>query len=101
MHVVRFHPRVESDLDHATSWYDAQSHGLGDRFLAEFRATAGKIADIGHVFRQREGAYRHLKLPSFPYLVFYRDTDEGFLVVLVINAAREPAFIQSLLGERP
>lgn len=100
MHAVRFHPRVESDLDDATAWYDAQSRGLGDRFLAEFRATAGQIADIGHVFRRTDGAYRHLKLSSFPYLVYFRDSGGGFLVVLVINAAREPAFIQSLLGER-
>ena len=100
MHAVRFHPRIESDLDAATAWYDAQSRGLGDRFLAEFRETAGKIAEIGHVFRQAEGAYRHLKLPSFPYLAYYRETDGGFLVVLLVNAAREPAFIQSLLGER-
>ena len=100
MHAVRFHPRIESDLDDATGWYDAQIPGLGDRFLAEFRETAGKIADIGHVFRKTDGAYRHLKLPSFPYLVYFRDTAEGFVVVLVINAAREPAFVQSLLGER-
>jgi hypothetical protein len=100
MRPIRFHLRVESDLDDATAYYDEQQTGLGDSFLAEFRATTGMIANIGQVFRKADGPYRHLKLASYPYLVYYREDTAGFIVTLVINAAREPALIQSLLGER-
>jgi toxin ParE1/3/4 len=100
MQSVRFHPRVESDLDSAAAWYDRRDRGQGDRFLSEFRATAGTIAEIGRVFRRGADGYRHLKLASFPYLVYFREDDAGFVVVLVINAARDPALIQSILGER-
>lgn len=100
MRAVRFHTLVETDLDEAVAWYDAQQMGLGDRFLGEFRDAVGTIARIGHVFRRPDGVYRHIKLERFPYLVFFREDEESFLVILVINAARDPAFISGLLHDR-
>lgn len=100
MRPVRFHTRVEADLADATAYYDGQRKGLGDSFLAEFRTTTGTIANIGHVFRPTAGPYRHLKLASYPYFVYYREDGDGFIVTLVINASREPGLIQTLLGER-
>jgi len=100
MRPVRFHPRIETDLDDATAYYDARQRGLGDRFLSEFRATVGIVSEIGHIFRQVHGPYGHLKFTTFPYFVYFRPDGEGFLVMLVINAAREPVLIQNLLDNR-
>jgi len=100
MRPVRFHTRVEADLADATAYYDGQRRGLGDSFLAEFRTTTGTIANIGHVFRQTDGPYRHLIIASYPYFVYYREDGDGFLVTLVVTASRDPALIQTLLGER-
>jgi plasmid stabilization system protein ParE len=100
MRPVRFHPRVEADLDDAVAWYDGQQCGLGDQFISEFREIAGKISKFGSVVRQPDGIHRHLQLPGFPYLIFYREDGSDFLVMMVINAARSPALIESILGER-
>ena len=100
MRPVRFSPFVLDDLADAASWYDRQQSGVGDRFLAEFRKTAGKIAGIGLVLRRSYGEFRHLKTHGFPYLVYYREDAEGFFVALVVNAARDPALIRQLLAER-
>jgi hypothetical protein len=99
MRPVRFHARIEADLDDAIAWYDGQQRGLGDRFISEFRAVARKVAEVGHVVRQADGVHRHLMLANFPYSVYFRDDGEGFMVLLVINAAREPALIQGIPGE--
>jgi plasmid stabilization system protein ParE len=101
MRPVSFSPRVASDLADAVAWYDRQQPGLGDRFLSEFRAAAGRIAQVGSAVRKVHGEFRHLKFESFPYLVYFRDDGDGFYVALVINAARDPALILKLLGERP
>lgn len=100
MRPVRFHPRVEADLDDAVAWYDGLQRGLADQFLSEFRELTGKISEFGGVFRQPDGVHRHLQLLGFPYLVFYREDGSDFLVMLVINAARSPALIESILNER-
>jgi hypothetical protein len=96
---VRFLSAIESDLDDAVAWYDRQQTGLGDGFLSGFHSVVRQIAEYGHVFR-RVGNFRHLKVSGFPYLVFYREDADGFTVVLLIDATRDPALIQRLLGER-
>jgi plasmid stabilization system protein ParE len=98
---VRFLSEVESDLDEAVAWYDrAGESRTADAFLAEFRGILGTIAAHGQVFRRQPSGFRYLNLKRFPYLVFYRDEGDGFVVVLVVNAARNPALIRTLLGQR-
>ena len=101
MSPVRLSPEVEGDLSAAVAWFDSQLEPqAANRFLAEFRDAVGIIAAHGHVYRRLPGGFRHLKFKRFSWLVFYRDTDDGFLVVLVVNAARNPSLIQTLLGQR-
>ena len=97
MRPVRFSPHVETDLDDAVAWFDRRQAGLGDRFLSEFRVAVGGIAQTGHVLRKVYGEFRHVKFPSFSYFAYFRDDGDGFYVLLVINAARDPALIQKLL----
>ena len=101
MRSVAFAPDVEFDLDEAVAWYDRRQTGLGDRFLADFRITIVRIANTGQALRKVHGEFRHLKFNNFPYLAYFRDDGDGFYVTLVINAAREPALVLRLLGERP
>jgi hypothetical protein len=100
MRPVGFAPEVETDLDQAVAWYDGQGRGLGDRFLADFRLTVGRIANIGSALRKAHGEFRHLKLDGFPYVVYFREDGDGFYVTLVIDATRDPALISRLLRNR-
>ena len=100
MRSVRFHARIEFDLARAVAWYDREQPGLGDRFLGEFRDATHQIAVAGHVLRRPDGVHRHLKLRSFPYLVFFREDGTDFIVLLVVNAVRDPALISNFLDDR-
>jgi hypothetical protein len=101
MRVVSFSPGVAGDLDRAVAWYDRQGPGLSDRFLAEFRVTVGRIANLGSALRKVHGEFRHLKLEAFPYFVYFREDGSGFYVALVISAARNPRLVRQLLESRP
>ena len=100
MRPVNFAPEVEADLDGAVAWFDGQGAGLGDRFLADFRVTVGRIANMGSTLRKAHGEFRHLKFDGFPYFVYFREDGGGFYVTLVIDATRDPALVSRLLRER-
>jgi len=76
-----------------------KSH-LGARFLADFRATVGRIATMGGAWRKVHGEFRHLKFNDFPYFAYFRADGGQFYVPLEIDAARSPAMVSRLLSER-
>ncbi len=100
MRPVTFAPEVETDPEQAVAWFDRQQRGLGDRFLADFRTTVGKISTVGTALRVVHGQFRHLKFGGFPYVTYFRDDGQSFYVTLVIGAARDPELIRKLLVER-
>jgi len=77
----------------------ANSAGLAIALSLNFARPQGKSLKWATLFDKQTECIA-IKLTDFPYFVYFRDDGEGFLVMLVINAAREPALIQSLLGER-
>lgn len=97
---VRFSPFVAFDLQNAVAWHDRQQRNLGDRFLADFRFTVDRISRTGAATRKVHGEFRRIKFEVFPYLVYFRDTEDGFFVALVIHAARDPELTESLLTDR-
>jgi hypothetical protein len=42
----RLHRFADDDLVEAWEWYEAQQHGLGDRFLATVHVAITRIADL-------------------------------------------------------
>lgn len=86
---------AELDIEDAAAWYDRRRPGLGLRFVAALRL---RFADIlrfplqPRAFGSR--AFRKVRVPRWPYAVYYRIIDDSELrVVAVVHGARNPAYL--------
>ena len=92
MTTIRFHTKALLDITESYDYYEAQSKGLGERFIAE----ADNIIDIiqNNPTRARliKGNYRAINLPTFPFLIIYNYNKllKRVSVTAVHHAAKNP-----------
>ncbi len=54
MKAIKLQPFAKADLADADAWYEAQSPGLGDELLDEFRRTAQMISENPSMYPETE-----------------------------------------------
>ena len=95
---VGYHPAAAAAVVSETAWYENESAGLGDRFLAAVEASVLRCSrwpNVGTpVVISPDGAVVNRKLPvgGFPWAIGYDVTDERLLVLAVFNQRREPEY---------
>lgn len=92
---VSVRPLAERDLAKIVEEYEQQWPGLGDQFLDEFLAAARRIGEHPLLYQVVHRDVRRVLIRRFPYLVFYRVTERGPVIVGVFHAHRAPATWQS------
>lgn len=86
---VTIRPRAERDLRQARQWYEDQSVGLGDKFLA---ATRKAVADLRITAERRPEYYRGFRrvlLRRFPYKIFYGIDGDRVIIFRILHSRRE------------
>jgi plasmid stabilization system protein ParE len=83
-------PLAEADLDQAASWYDEEQAGLGSRFLSDVDQVFGRIRERPQQFPVVSSDIRRALLHTFPYAVYFRETDETIRVLAVLHLRRRP-----------
>ena len=88
------HAAASAELTAATDWYDAERTGLGDDLLGEASRAIAAIAEAPRMWPLVQGSrtVRRFKLSRFPYVVYYRFSDEHVLVVAFGHASRRPGY---------
>jgi plasmid stabilization system protein ParE len=86
--VVR--PLAEADLEQAANWYDEEQAGLGSRFLSDVDQVFERIRERPQQFPAVSGDIRRALLHTFPYAVYFRETDETIRVLAVLHLRRRP-----------
>lgn len=95
---IEYHELVDTDLEHAWTWYEGHERGLGDRFLDAIRTTvvrASRWPNAGTpALRDDDDEIIERKLPAhgFPYAVRYRIRDDRLIVMAVLHQHRRPDF---------
>jgi len=87
-------PLAEADLEQAASWYDEEQAGLGSRFLSDVDRMFGRIRERPQQFPSVSGVIRRALLHTFPYAVYFRETDETIRVLAVLHLRRRPGLWQ-------
>lgn len=87
-------PGAQAELEGAADWYEARREGLGLRFVLEVDQALKAIENTPAAFAEWDAdpRFRKFVLRRFPFLVFYRETEERIEVVAVAHGAREPAY---------
>lgn len=84
-------PLAERDVTHLVQWYDRQSRGRGDDFLASLERTLQQILDPPELYPVFVAPVWRAPLHRFPYGVVYRVSDRTIDVLGVMPAKGGPA----------
>jgi plasmid stabilization system protein ParE len=87
-------PLAEADLEQAANWYDEEQAGLGSRFLSDVDQVFERIRERPQQFPAVSGDIRRALLHTFPYAVYFRETDETIRVLAVLHLRRRPGLWQ-------
>ena len=89
---IRYHRKVQADLNSAVDYYDEASAHLADDFYNEFMAGISKVIDNPKICHFDFAGLRRCNLDRFPYHFLY-DLRHGYIRVWVFRYdRRKPSF---------
>ena len=83
------HPKAESELYSAFTWYEKKNKGLGIEFDDDFARTLQRIESNPLQFSADEHECRACPFERFPYTVYYRVMPDGIYVWAVAHQSRQ------------
>ena len=83
-------PLAQADLDDAATWYEGQQPGLGSRFLDAVDHVFNRVRETPLQFPSISVGIRRALLQTFPYAVYFRETDQAVLILAVLHLRRGP-----------
>jgi plasmid stabilization system protein ParE len=90
---LRLHPAAQLELAEITAYYEAESVGLGETFLAEVQRAFAQIVAFPEAFPAIRGPVRVRVLAAFPYSVHYSRLDSDTVLVLALaHQSRRPFY---------
>lgn len=87
----RYHPQVVDDLSRATSYYDAISTELGNRFRQSVRSCLHDLTQRPNSYGKIDGSIRAAMTNAFPYVVLFDYSEPVVTVLAIHHAATDPA----------
>lgn len=90
-----YRPEAAADIVEATSWYDRQRPGLGEKFLTEVNNTARHIASQPMLYQIIRRDTRRALVKRFPYGLYFRLLGDTVVVVACFHTSRNPKTPQS------
>ena len=89
---IRFLEIAQIELDDSIDYYNSESIGLGDEFLAEVLHALDRIKNFPQAWHPFTGITRRCQLRRFPYGIIYQLLDTEILVIAVANLHRNPDY---------
>ena len=87
------HPGAEQDIADTLDFYREQAGVVvAERFLQEFERTAELLVDHPGLGTPTRRGRRAFPLKIFPYLVVYRDFENGIRILIVRHQHRKPGY---------
>lgn len=93
--IVEFLDEARQELIEAALWYESKEPGLGRRFRNEVAYVVDRIAETPFLWQEREGGYRRVNCPIFPYYIPYFVRGEKIILIAVAHGHRQPGYWQS------
>jgi plasmid stabilization system protein ParE len=83
-------PLAQADLDDAATWYEGQQPGLGSRFLDAVDHVFNRVRETPLQFPSISLGVRRALLQTFPYAVYFGETDQAVVILAVLHLRRGP-----------
>jgi plasmid stabilization system protein ParE len=89
---LRFDAAAERELNEAVDFYELESLGLGDVFLAEVERALAQIAAFPEAAEPLRDGVRRRLLHTFPYALLYSLRADGVRILAVAHQRRRPFY---------
>ena len=89
---LEFLPEARAEFGHAADYYEDKERGLGKQFRAEIWKACTTISTHPHLWREREGGFRRVNCPVFPYYVAYFMRGDRIVIAAVAHGSRHPGY---------
>lgn len=83
----------------AAAWYEEQQHGLGIRFLAEWRRAENRMLGNPLIHRCFEGDLRKVRFDVFSFALVFRIRRDDLEVIAVMHMSRNPGYWKERGGD--
>jgi len=87
---LKFSSRALREIGEAQEWYELQSPGLGEEFIAAMELQLKRLEQAPLLYAEVIPGVRRALLPRFPYGLFYAVRDNLVHVLAVLHDARNP-----------
>ncbi|WP_415879455.1 type II toxin-antitoxin system RelE/ParE family toxin [Methylomonas sp. TEB] len=87
---LKFSARALRETGEAQEWYESQSSGLGDEFIAALELQLKRLEQAPLLYAEVIPSVRRALLPRFPFGVFYVVHGDLVHVLAVVHDARNP-----------
>ena len=87
-------PEAAADIINAQTWYDSQEAGVGDKFYFAFRNRihdALAVPLLPRAWGRRK--IRKVRIPKYPYSIYYEIIAEELQILAVVHGARDPKYL--------
>jgi hypothetical protein len=89
---LRFHRRVQADLNEILGKYYDISHQLGEDFFAEFQVGVSRVAENPRRHHFDRSGLRRCNLERFPYHFLYDIRGQQIRIWVLRHHSRSPDF---------
>lgn len=87
---LKFSTRALREIGEAREWYELQSPGLGEEFIAAMELQLKRLEQAPLLYAEIIPGVRRALLPRFPFGLFYAVRDNLVHVLAVLHDARNP-----------
>ncbi|MCK9189420.1 type II toxin-antitoxin system RelE/ParE family toxin [Acidithiobacillus sp.] len=88
---LKFSKRALRETGEAQEWYELQSPGLGEEFIAALELQLKRLEQAPLLYAEVISSVRRALLPRFPYGLFYVVRGDLVHVLAVLHDARNPS----------
>ncbi|MFZ2163043.1 MAG: type II toxin-antitoxin system RelE/ParE family toxin [Sideroxyarcus sp.] len=87
---LKFSARALREVGEAREWYELQSPGLGEEFIAAMELQLKRLEQAPLLYAEIIPEVRRALLPRFPFGLFYTVRENLVHVLAVLHDARNP-----------
>ncbi|MDD5579325.1 MAG: type II toxin-antitoxin system RelE/ParE family toxin [Methylobacter sp.] len=87
---LKFSSRALREIGEAQEWYELQSPGLGEEFIAAMELQLKRLEQAPLLYAEVIPHVRRALLPRFPYGLFYAVRGNLIHILAVLHDARNP-----------
>jgi len=89
---IRFLEIAQIELDEAIEYYNYETPGLGEEFLAEVLNALDRIGEFPEAWHPCSKRTRRCQTRRFPYGIIYQTRKEEILVIAIANLHSNPGY---------